>query len=141
MDDILRDSMAQMAFTVTLLAVAAAAALALGMVGLYGVISYAVSQRTAEIGIRLALGASPAEVSALVLRQGLVVVAAGMAIGIAGAAAATQFMASLLYGVTARDPGTYAASAAVLLTVSAVATYLPARRAAAIDPAQSLRRQ
>ena len=141
MDDILRDSMAQMAFTVTLLAVAAAAALALGMVGLYGVISYAVSQRTAEIGIRLALGASPAEVSALVLRQGLVVVAAGMAIGIAAAAAATQFMASLLYEISARDPGTFAASAAVLLTVSAVATYLPARRAAAIDPAQSLRRE
>jgi predicted permease len=141
MDDILRDSMAQMAFTVTLLAVAAAAALALGMVGLYGVISYAVSQRTAEIGIRLALGARPAEVSALVLRQGLVVVASGLAIGIAAAAAATQFMASLLYEVSARDPGTFAASAAVLLTVSAVATYLPARRAAAIDPAQSLRRQ
>ena len=141
MDDVLRDSMAQMAFTVTLLAVAAAAALALGMVGLYGVISYAVSQRTAEIGIRLALGASPGEVSALVLRQGLVVVAAGMAIGIAAAAAATQLMASLLYEISARDPGTFAASAAVLLTVSAVATYLPARRAAAIDPAQSLRRQ
>lgn len=140
MDEILRDSMAQMSFTVTLLAVAAAAALALGMVGLYGVISYAVSQRTAEIGIRLALGASRGEVSALVLRQGLVVVAAGMAIGIAAAAAATQFMASLLYEVSARDPGTFAASAAVLLTVSAVATYLPARRAAAIDPAQSLRR-
>lgn len=141
MDDILRDSMAQMAFTVTLLAVAAAAALALGMVGLYGVISYAVSQRTAEIGIRLALGARPAEVSALVLRQGLVVVVSGLAIGIAAAAAATQFMASLLYEVSARDPGTFAASAAVLLAVSAVATYLPARRAAAIDPAQSLRRQ
>ena len=90
---------------------------------------------------QVALGASPGEVSALVLRQGLVVVAAGMAIGIAGAAAATQFMASLLYGISVRDPGTYAASAAVLLTVSAVATYLPARRAAAIDPAQSLRRQ
>jgi putative ABC transport system permease protein len=111
------------------------------MVGLYGVISYAVSQRTAEIGIRLALGARPAEVSALVLRQGLVVVASGLAIGIAAAAAATQFMASLLYEVSARDPGTFAASAAVLLIVSAVATYLPARRAAAIDPAQSLRRQ
>jgi predicted permease len=141
MDEILRDSMAQMAFTVTLLAVAAAAALALGMVGLYGVISYAVSQRTAEIGIRLALGASPGEISALVLRQGLVVVAAGMAIGITAAAAATQFMASLLYEISVRDPGTFAASAGVLLTVSAVATYLPARRAAAIDPAQSLRRQ
>jgi putative ABC transport system permease protein len=141
MDDILRDSMAQMAFTVTLLAVAAAAALALGMVGLYGVISYGVSQRAAEIGIRLALGASPGEVSALVLRQGLVVVAAGMAIGVAAAAAATRFMASLLYEISARDPGTFATAAAVLLTVSAVATYLPARRAAAIDPAQSLRRQ
>jgi predicted permease len=141
MDEILQDSMAQMAFTVTLLAVAAAAALALGMVGLYGVISYAVSQRTAEIGIRLALGASPGEVSALVLRQGLVVVAAGMAIGITAAAAATRFIVSLLYEVSAWDPGTFTASAAVLLTVSAIATYLPARRAAAIDPAQSLRRQ
>jgi predicted permease len=140
MEEILRDSMAQMSFTVTLLAVAAVAALLLGMVGLYGVISYAVSQRTAEIGIRLALGASPSEVSVLVLRQGLVVVAAGLAIGIAAAAAATQFMASLLYEISARDPGTFAASAAVLLSVSAVATYLPARRAAAIDPAQSLRR-
>jgi predicted permease len=141
MDEILRDSMAQMAFTVTLLAVAAGAALALGMVGLYGVISYTVSQRTAEIGIRLALGASPGEVSALVLRQGLIVVAAGMAIGIAAAAAATRFMATLLYEVSAQDPSTFAASAAVLLAVSVVATYLPARRAAAIDPAQSLRRQ
>ena len=75
------------------------------------------------------------------LRQGLVVVAAGMAIGITAAAAATRFIVSLLYEVSAWDPGTFAASAAVLLTVSVVATYLPARRAAAIDPAQSLRRQ
>ena len=99
------------------------------------------SQRTAEIGIRLALGASPAEVSALVLRQGLLIVGAGVAIGVAAAAATTRFMASLLFEISARDPATFAAAATVLLGVSAAATYLPARRAAAIDPAQSLRRQ
>jgi putative ABC transport system permease protein len=141
MDEILRDSMAQMAFTVTLLTVAAVAALALGMVGLYGVISYVVSQRTAEIGIRLALGARPSEVSALVLRQGLAVAAAGVAIGVAASAVASRFMASLLYEVSAWDLTTFGAAAGVLLTISVAATYLPARRAAAIDPAQSLRRQ
>lgn len=141
MEVILDDAMAQMSFTLALLAIAAAAALALGVVGLYGVISYAVSQRTAEIGIRLALGATPREVSALILRQGLVVVGTGVAIGLVAAAMATRFMASMLYEVSLRDPATFAGAAGVLLAVSAAATYLPARRAAAIDPAQSVRRQ
>ena len=139
MDEIVTGSIAQASFTMTLLAIAAAMAVVLGVVGLYGVISYIVAQRTAEIGIRLALGARPLEVCALVLRQGLAVTLAGVAVGLVAALAATRLMASLLFEVSTRDPATFATVAVLLTLVSAAATYVPARRAAGIDPVRALR--
>jgi ABC-type antimicrobial peptide transport system permease subunit len=131
--------MAQTSFAMTLLATAAGIALVLGVVGLYGVISYIVTLRTAEIGIRLALGAKPGGVCVMVLRQGLIVTIAGVAVGLVAALALTRLMASLLFEVSAHDPATFVAVALVLTAVSAAATYLPARRAAGIDPVRALR--
>ena len=139
MEEIVAGSIAQASFTMTLLAIAAGIAVVLGVVGLYGVISYIVTQRTAEIGIRLALGARPLEVAALVLRQGLAVAVAGVAVGLVAALVATRFMASLLFEVSAHDPFTFAAVAVLLTLVSAAASYVPARRAAGIDPVRALR--
>jgi ABC-type antimicrobial peptide transport system permease subunit len=124
-----------------LLTVAAVTALALGVVGLYGVISYVVSQRTAEIGIRLALGARPADVYGLVLGQGLTVALSGIAVGLLAASASARLMQSLLFEISVHDPLTYAAAAAILTLVSAAASYLPARRAALLDPSMALRAQ
>jgi predicted permease len=139
MEEIVAASLAQASFTMTLLVIAACVALLLGVVGLYGVISYVVSQRTPEIGVRLALGAQPADVRAMVLRQGLRVTLVGVAAGLVAAAAVSQVMGSLLFEVSARDPITFGAVALVLLAVSGLASYLPARRAAAIDPLEALR--
>ncbi len=141
MSDIIAGSLAQASFTMLLLAIAAGVALVLGVVGLYGVISYIVTQRTAEIGVRLALGAEPARVRAMVLRQGVTVALAGVVVGLVAASAATRLMASLLFEVSARDPVTFATAAAALIAVSALATYVPARRAAGIDPLNALRDQ
>jgi putative ABC transport system permease protein len=141
MTEIVATSVVQASFTLTLLAIAAGIALALGVVGLYGAISYIVTDRTAEIGIRMALGASPAAVLTMVLRQGLGVALAGVGVGLWVAALATRLMASLLFEISPRDPTTFAAVAGVLVAVSALATLLPARRAAAIDPLNALRSQ
>jgi predicted permease len=141
MEDLVAGTMAQTSFTMTLLVIAAAIALVLGVVGLYGVISYIVTQRTGEIGIRLALGARPSDVSTMVLRQGLVVALAGVVVGLAAALASTRLMASLLFEVSAYDPATFVAVALILTAVSALAAFLPARRAANIDPTQALRDQ
>jgi predicted permease len=141
MQEIVDDSLAQTSFTMVLLTIAALTALGLGVVGLYGVISYVVSQRAAEIGIRLALGARPADVYGLVLGQGLTVALVGIGIGLAGAAASARLIRSLLFEVSARDPVTYVAAALILTFVSIVATYVPARRAAGIDPSAALRTQ
>jgi putative ABC transport system permease protein len=141
MEDIVAASMAQTSFTMTLLAIAAGIALVLGVVGLYGVISYIVTQRTAEIGIRLALGAKPVGVCVMVLRQGLIVALAGVAVGLVAALALTRLMASLLFEVSAHDPATFGTVALVLTAVSAAATYLPARRAAGVDPVRALRQE
>lgn len=141
MTEIVSSSLAQMSFTMTLVALAAAIALVLGAVGLYGVISYIVSQRTAEIGVRMALGAQPRDVRSMVLRQGLAVVLVGIVAGVVLAAGATRVLASLLFEVSARDPVTFATVTAVLFAVSVVAIYLPARRAAAIDPIRALREE
>jgi ABC-type antimicrobial peptide transport system permease subunit len=141
MTEIVAASVVQATFTLTLLAIAAAIALALGVVGLYGAISYIVSDRTAEIGIRVALGASPAAVQAMVLRQGLGVALAGVAVGLWVASLATRLMGSLLFEISPRDPVTFGTVACVLIAVSALATLLPARRAAAIDPLNALRTQ
>jgi putative ABC transport system permease protein len=139
MDEIISGSLARIAFTMTLLVIAAVVALVLGLVGLYSVISYIVGQRTPEIGVRLALGAQPGDVRAMVLRQGLGVALVGVVLGLGLAAIATRVMGSLLFEVSTHDPLTFAGATLALTAVSALATYLPARRAAAIDPLEAVR--
>jgi ABC-type antimicrobial peptide transport system permease subunit len=117
----------------------AAVALLLAAVGVHGVLSYTVAQRTPEIGIRVALGADPRAVWSLVLGQGAVLTILGVTIGLAGALALTRFLGSMLYGVSAHDPVTFVAVAAVLAAVATIATWLPARRAARVDPMIALR--
>jgi ABC-type antimicrobial peptide transport system permease subunit len=136
--DIYDESLARTTFAVVAFTVAASAALALGIIGLYGVLSYAVSLRRREIAIRLALGAQQREVQRRFVRQGLALAVAGIAIGIVAAAGVAQLMTTLLYDVAAVDPLTYASVAAGLVTVAALASYVPARRASAVDPAASL---
>lgn len=131
--------MARTSFTLVILAIAGGMALLLGLVGIYGVIAYAVSQRTREIGIRMALGAQPSRLLRVFVRQGLLLAGIGAAIGLIAAAALTRLMSSLLFGVTALDPLTYAAVSALLIVAAVLASYLPARRAMAIDPVEALR--
>ena len=132
-------SMARTSFTLVMLSIAATAALILGLVGIYGVIAYTVSQRTREIGIRLALGARQGDVKRMFVRSGLGLVAAGIVTGLAAAAALTQAMASVLFGVSPLDPVTFASVPLVLLTAALVASYVPARRVAAISPVEALK--
>jgi putative ABC transport system permease protein len=127
--------------TASLFAVFAALALALGAVGIYGVISYSVAQRTREIGIRMALGARRQEVLLLIVGQCARLAFLGVAIGLACALVLTRLMSSLLYGVAAADPATYAIVAILLVVVALAASYLPARRAMRMDPAIALRHE
>jgi putative ABC transport system permease protein len=136
--DLYDESMARTSFAMVMLAIAAAMALVLGVVGIYGVIAYLVSQRAREIGIRLALGAAPGQLKRMFVRQGLVLAAVGAGVGLVTAIAATQWMSSLLFGVQRLDPPTYAAVLGVLAIAAAMASYLPARRAAAVDPVEAL---
>jgi predicted permease len=129
----------QMAFTMVLIALAGSVALLLGMIGIYGVMSYIVTQRTGEIGVRLALGAEPGKVAGMIVRQGGLVALVGIAVGLATAFAGSRLIASLLYGVSSRDPGVFAAATVTLMSVALVACWLPARRAAAVDPLVALR--
>jgi len=114
-------------------------ALLLATVGIYGVLAYSVAQRTQEVGIRKALGASRASVLGLIVKQGMTLVGIGVCIGIVGALGLARLMASLLFGVKASDPLTFVAATLVLSAVAFVATYLPARRATAVDPVVMLR--
>jgi len=139
--DIISASMAQTSFALVMLAIAAAVALMLGVVGIYGVIAYVASQRTKEIGIRIALGAVPRDVTGLFLRQGLLLAGTGIAIGMIAAGIFTRVMTALLYGVGALDPVTYATAALSLGLTAMLASYLPAARAARVDPAEALRRE
>jgi predicted permease len=138
LEDIYDESLSRTTFAVVTLAVAASAALALGVIGLYGVLSYAVSLRRREIAIRLALGAQQREVRRRFVTNGVALASAGIAIGVVAAAGVTRLMASLLYEVAPVDPLTYAAVAVALVVVAALASYVPARRASAVDPAESL---
>ena len=139
LQDTLDRASAQMAFTMVLLAIAAGVALMLGVIGIYGVMSYIVSQRTGEIGVRLALGAEPGSVAGMIVRQGGVVALAGIAVGLAAAFAGSRLIESLLYDVSPRDPGVFAATTLILLGVALLACWLPARRAARLSPLEALR--
>jgi predicted permease len=133
------ESMAQTSFALVMLAIAAIVALLLGVVGVYGVIAFMATQRTREIGIRMALGARPAAVSRLFVRHGLVLTGAGLALGIAAAAGLTRLMAALLFGVAAWDPLTYVVVSLGLAAVALLACYLPAWRASRLEPLTALR--
>jgi putative ABC transport system permease protein len=139
MDDYLASSVAAPRFNTTLLSIFAAVALALTIVGLYGVMSYSVAQRTNEIGIRMALGAQTRDVLSLIVRQGFKFVLLGLALGLAGAFALTRLISTLLFGVTTRDPLTFAVVAALLAFVALLACYIPALRATRVDPMEALR--
>jgi predicted permease len=132
-------SLARTSFTLVLLAVAAGMALLLGAIGIYGVISYSVSQRTREIGIRIALGAQQGSVRQMFVRHGLSLAAIGLGCGLIAAAALTRVMSALLYETSPLDPLTYSAVCAVLLAAAAAATYIPARRATRVEPVDALR--
>jgi ABC-type antimicrobial peptide transport system permease subunit len=122
-----------------MLAIAGAMALLLGVVGIYGVISYSVSQRTREIGIRMALGAPRKEVTRMFVRHGLRLAAVGVACGLAVAAVCMRLMSSLLFQVSPVDPLTYGGVACGLMAAAVLASYVPALRATAVDPAEALR--
>jgi ABC-type antimicrobial peptide transport system permease subunit len=139
MREIVARSMARTSFTMLLLVIAALVALLLGAVGIYGVISYVVGQRKREIGVRMALGAQRRDISRMVLREGLAVTLTGVAIGLAFALAVTRLMIALLYGVTPTDPATFVAVPVLLAAVSLFASWMPARRAAAVDPQEAIR--
>jgi predicted permease len=139
LEDVYDDSMMRTSFTLVMLAIAGAMALVLGVIGIYGVIAYAVSQRTREIGIRMALGAQPAGLRQMFVRYGLRLSGIGAVIGLAAAAGITRLMSSLLFGITALDPATYAVVVAVLIAASALASYVPARRSTAVNPVDALR--
>ncbi len=133
------ESLARRRFSMLLLTLFAGLALGLASIGTYGVLAYLVSQGTREIGIRLALGATPGRILVLIVRHGMSVALAGVALGVTGAFVLTRFMRTLLFGVTASDPLTFASIAGLLTLVALLASYLPARRAARIDPMVSLR--
>jgi predicted permease len=139
LDQIFGQSIARTSFTLAMLGIAAGVALVLGLVGVYGVVSYIVAQRTKEMGVRIALGATRKRVSLMVLKQGSVLGTLGVVVGIGLSTGLTRVMEALLFGVSPVDPLTYGAVSAALVAVVLLASYLPARRAAEVDPTQALR--
>jgi putative ABC transport system permease protein len=141
MDRVIADSTTRENFNMLLLTVFAAVALVLAAVGIYGLMSYAVEQRTQEIGIRMALGAGQGNMMKLILGQGMLLAAIGIAIGLAAAYGLTRVLAGLLFGVKATDPLTFSLVAVILATVALIAAFIPARRATRIDPILALRNE
>jgi ABC-type antimicrobial peptide transport system permease subunit len=139
MQEVYNHSLARTSFALVMLAIAGSMALAIGVIGIYGVISYTVSQRTREIGIRLALGAQQGAITRMFVRHALALAGIGAAIGLVAAFGLMRLMSSLLFGISPRDPLTYILVPAALLMVATFASYVPARRAAGIDPANTLR--
>jgi predicted permease len=139
MDEIVSTSVAERRFQTLLLTVFALVAVSLAVIGIFGVLSYAVSQRTAELGIRMAMGAQPKQIVTLVLRQASFLIIAGILLGLLGAFAATRYVQSLLFGVQPHDVSTYVLAAALLAGVALAAAFIPARRGARIDPMRALR--
>jgi ABC-type antimicrobial peptide transport system permease subunit len=139
MDEVADQVLAQRRLSMTLMIVFASLALALAAIGLYGVMSFLVTTRTREFGVRMALGAPRRAVMGLVVRQGLLTVVTGLALGVVGAAATTRLLAGFLFGVRPLDPLTFAAAPALLLGVALAACWLPARRATRVDPISALR--
>jgi predicted permease len=141
LQEIYDKSLTRTSFTLVMLAIAGAMALLIGMVGIYGVISYTVSQREREIGTRMALGAQHSDVIRLVLSEGMVVILIGLGVGLGASLASTRFLSSLLFGVTATDPLTFAGVMILLALVALAACYIPGRRAARVDPMVALRHE
>jgi putative ABC transport system permease protein len=139
LDQIRRASVAGRRLSLAMLALFAGLALVLSAIGIYGVTSYGVARRTHEIGIRLALGATPGQLVGSVLREGALLAAAGIAAGVAAAAALTRILGALLYGVSATDPITFGAVALLLAAVAIAASYIPARRVLGVAPTEALR--
>jgi putative ABC transport system permease protein len=139
MNEIRSDSVAPERLNLTLLTIFAGIALMLAIVGIYGVMSYSVTQRTHEIGIRMAIGARPRDVFKMVIGQGMMLALIGVAFGLVGAFALTRLMATMLFGVEPTDPATFAVIAILLTLVALLACYLPSRRATKVDPVVSLR--
>lgn len=139
MQEIYDQSLARPSFTLVMLAIAGAMALVLGIVGIYGVIAYAVSERRREIGIRVALGAQQGELLRMFVRYALGLAAIGVVIGLAAAAGLMRLMQSVLFGISPLDPPTYVSVAVVLVFAAMLASYLPARRAASVDPVETLK--
>jgi putative ABC transport system permease protein len=139
MEEIVGDSLSQRRFNTTLLGLFAFVAVALAAVGIYGVMSYTVSQRTREVGIRMALGAGQSDIIRLVTSSGARLAALGVAIGVVAAVMLTRLISGLLFGVTATDPMTFVLTAILLAAVTLLASYIPSRRAAGVDPIAALR--
>jgi len=138
-DEIVADSIVQITFTLVTLAMAAAMALILGAVGLFGILSYSVTQRRGEIAVHMAMGAQARQIMGRVVGDGARITALGMMVGLGGAWGLSRFLQGILFGVETVDPLTYGGMAGVLLAVAVVAAYLPARKAASVDPAESMR--
>jgi putative ABC transport system permease protein len=139
MEEYISASVAAPRFNTTLLSIFAAVALVLTIIGLYGVMSYSVAQRTNEIGIRMALGAQARDVVGLIVKEGIGMVLTGLALGIFGALILTRLLATLLFGVTTKDPTTFIAISVLLSFVALLACYVPAWRATRVDPLEALR--
>jgi ABC-type antimicrobial peptide transport system permease subunit len=137
--DLHNRSLARTSFTLVMLAVAGGMALVLGVIGIYGVLAYTVTRRRREVGIRMALGAEPWSVKLMFLRHALALTAIGVAAGLGAAAGLSRWMSSLLFGVAPFDPVTYASMTVVLIAAAVAASYFPARRAAKVDPIETLR--